>query len=78
MGLDGISKDFLLVPGDNYVSSASFIPLIQSTNSALLAGRADRWSKWGEIEFIGSKARITFDNPEAFGRLHFTGNYEAE
>ena len=73
LGLDGITKDFILVPGDNYVSSASFIPLIQSTNSALLAGRADRWSKWGEIEFIGSKARITFDNPEAFGRLHFTG-----
>ena len=73
LGLDGISKDFLLVPGDNYVSSASFIPLIKNTNSALLAGKADRWSKWGEIEFIGSKARITFDNPEAFGRLHFTG-----
>ena len=73
LGLDGISKDFLLVPGDNYVSSASFIPLIKSTNPALLAGKADRWSKWGEIEFIGSKARITFDSPEAFGRLHFTG-----
>ena len=28
LGLKGIEKDFLLVPGDNYVSSASFIPLI--------------------------------------------------
>lgn len=73
LGLKGIEKDFLLVPGDNYVSSASFIPLIGNKLPALLAGKADRWSKWGEIEFVRSKARITFDNPEAFGRLHFTG-----
>ena len=73
LGLKGIEKDFLLVPGDNYVSSASFIPLIRNDLPALLAGKADRWSKWGEIEFVKSKAKITFDNPEAFGRLHFTG-----
>ena len=73
LGLKGIEKDFLLVPGDNYVSSASFIPLIRNDLPALLAGNADRWSKWGEIEFVESKAKITFDNPEAFGRLHFTG-----
>tara|TARA_B100001094_G_scaffold300744_1_gene326406 strand:+ start:692 stop:1858 length:1167 start_codon:yes stop_codon:yes gene_type:complete len=73
LGLKGIEKDFLLVPGDNYVSSASFIPLISNELPALLAGKADRWSKWGEIEFVRSKAKITFDNPEAFGRLHFTG-----
>jgi len=73
LGLKDIGKDFLLVPGDNYVSSASFIPLIGNRLPALLAGKADRWSKWGEIEFVRSKARINFDNPEAFGRLHFTG-----
>jgi len=73
LGLKGMRDDFLLVPGDNYVSSASFLPLIKNKFPALLAGRADRWSKWGEIEFIGSEAKITFENPEAFGRLHFTG-----
>ena len=73
LGLQNIGGDFLLVPGDNYVSSASFIPLIKNKLPALLAGKADRWSKWGEIEFVNSRAKITFDNPEAFGRLHFTG-----
>jgi len=73
LGLKNIKGDFLLVPGDNYVSSASFLPLINNKLPALLAGKADRWSKWGEIEFIGSKAKITFENPEVFGRLHFTG-----
>ena len=73
LGLKGLLKDFILVPGDNYVSSASFIPLVQNNEPTLLAGKAERWSKWGEIEFVGSKAKITFDNPEAFGRLHFTG-----
>ena len=73
LGLQNLEKDFILVPGDNYVSSASFFPLVQSDSPALLAGKAERWSKWGEIEFVGSKAKITFDNPEAFGRLHFTG-----
>ena len=73
LGLEGIVGEFLLVPGDNYVSSASFIPLINNKLPALLAGKADRWSKWGEIEFVKSKAKITFENPEAFGRLHFTG-----
>ena len=73
LGLKDIDGDFLLVPGDNYVSSASFLPLISNNLPALLAGKADRWSKWGEIEFVGSNAKLTFENPEAFGRLHFTG-----
>ena len=73
LGLEGIDGNFLLVPGDNYVSSASFLPLISNNLPALLAGKADRWSKWGEIEFVGSNAKLTFENPEAFGRLHFTG-----
>jgi len=73
LGLKDISKHFILVPGDNYISSSSFPPLINNESPALLAGKADRWSKWGEIEFVGSKAKITFENPEAFGRLHFTG-----
>ena len=73
LGLEGISNYFILVPGDNYISSSSFVPLISNEKPVLLAGKADRWSKWGEIEFVGSKAKITFDNPEAFGRLHFTG-----
>ena len=71
--MKGISNHFILVPGDNYISSSSFVPLISNEKPVLLAGKADRWSKWGEIEFVGSKAKITFDNPEAFGRLHFTG-----
>tara|TARA_B100001121_G_scaffold6739_1_gene5730 strand:- start:508 stop:1674 length:1167 start_codon:yes stop_codon:yes gene_type:complete len=73
LGLKDISKHFILVPGDNYISTSSFPPLINNERPALLAGKADRWSKWGEIEFVGSKAKITFENPEAFGRLHFTG-----
>ena len=73
LGLEDISNHFILVPGDNYISSSSFLPLISNEKPVLLAGKADRWSKWGEIEFVGSKAKITFDNPEAFGRLHFTG-----
>ena len=73
LGLKDISKHFILVPGDNYISSSSFPPLISNERPVLLAGKADRWSKWGEIEFVGSKAKITFKNPEAFGRLHFTG-----
>ena len=73
LGLKDISNHFILVPGDNYISSSSFLPLISNEKPVLLAGKADRWSKWGEIEFVGSKAKITFDNPEAFGRLHFTG-----
>ena len=73
LGLKDIEGDFILVPGDNYVSSASFIPLINNELPVLLAGKAERWSKWGEIEFVNSKAKITFENPEAFGRLHFTG-----
>ena len=73
LGLKDISKHFILVPGDNYISSSSFPPLINNEGPVLLAGKADRWSKWGEIEFVGSKAKITFENPEAFGRLHFTG-----
>ena len=73
LGLKDISKHFILVPGDNYISSSSFPPLISNERPVLLAGKADRWSKWGEIEFVGSKAKITFQNPEAFGRLHFTG-----
>ena len=73
LGLKDISKHFILVPGDNYISSSSFPPLISNERPVLLAGKADRWSKWGEIEFVGSKAKITFENPEAFGRLHFTG-----
>ena len=73
LGLKDISNHFILVPGDNSISSSSFLPLISNEKPVLLAGKADRWSKWGEIEFVGSKAKITFDNPEAFGRLHFTG-----
>ena len=73
LGLKDISNHFILVPGDNYISSSSFLPLVSNEKPVLLAGKADRWSKWGEIEFVGSKAKITFDNPEAFGRLHFTG-----
>ena len=37
---------------------------------ALLSGKADRWSKWGEIEIRSGKPFITFDNPEAYGRIH--------
>ena len=40
---------------------------------ALLSGQAERWSKWGEIEIRKGNPSITFDNPDAYGRIHFTG-----
>lgn len=73
IGLEDIRNDFILVPGDNYVSADSFVRLRDSDNPTLLIGTADRWSKWGEIELQKGKPMITFDNPEAFGRIHFTG-----
>ena len=57
LGLQNLEKDFILVPGDNYVSSASFFPLVQWLTT-LLAGKAERWSKWGEIEFVGSRLKV--------------------
>jgi len=73
IGLERINGDFILVPGDNYVSAGSFSLLQSYPSEALLSGKADRWSKWGEIELRSGKSIITFDNPDAFGRIHFTG-----
>ena len=73
IGLNGIHDEFILVPGDNYVSSKAFKNLRKFNTNILLSGQAERWSKWGEIEVIGGKAKITFDNPNAYGRIHFTG-----
>ena len=73
IGMDGIENDFILIPGDNYVSEDSFVKLRDCKDPALLSGKAKRWSKWGEIEFEKSRPKITFDNPEAYGRIHFTG-----
>ena len=73
IGMEGIEDEFVLVPGDNYVSSDSFVKLRDCKGPALLSGKADRWSKWGEIELEKGKPKITFDSPEAFGRIHFTG-----
>ena len=42
LGLKGISNHFILVPGDNYISSSSFLPLISNENPVLLAEKADR------------------------------------
>ena len=73
IGLDGIRDQFILVPGDNFVSSNAFKNLRKFNTNVLLSGQAERWSKWGEIEVIGGKAKITFENPNAYGRIHFTG-----
>jgi len=73
IGLDGIRDEFILVPGDNFVSSNAFKNLRKFSTNVLLSGQAERWSKWGEIEVIGGKAQITFENPNAYGRIHFTG-----
>jgi len=73
IGMDGIIDEFILVPGDNLVSSNAFKSLRKIKLNALLSGQAKRWSKWGEIELVGGKAKITFDNPDAYGRIHFTG-----
>ena len=73
IGMEGINSEFILVPGDNYVSKDSFLKLRDCESPALLSGKADRWSKWGEIELEKGKPKITFDSPEAYGRIHFTG-----
>ena len=73
IGIDGIRDEFILVPGDNYVSSKAFKSLRKFNTNVLLSGQAERWSKWGEIELVGGKANITFENPNAYGRIHFTG-----
>lgn len=73
IGLDGIRDEFVLVPGDNFVSSNAFKNLRKFNTNVLLSGQAERWSKWGEIEVIGGQAKITFENPNAYGRIHFTG-----
>ena len=73
IGMEGINGEFILVPGDNYVSKDSFLKLRDCESPALLSGKADRWSKWGEIELEKGKPKITFDSPEAYGRIHFTG-----
>jgi len=73
IGLENIEGDFIFVPGDNYVSAASLKLLREYKGEALLSGNAERWSKWGEIEIRKGKPFITFDNPEAYGRIHFTG-----
>jgi len=73
IGIANIDDEFILVPGDNYVSPSSFISLNNYEGEALLSGQAERWSKWGEIEISKGKPCITFDNPDAYGRIHFTG-----
>ena len=73
IGIEGIKDDFILIPGDNYVSTESFGNMVNVSGPALLSGKANRWSKWGEIELEKGTPKITFDNPEAYGRMHFTG-----
>ena len=73
IGLEGIEDDFILIPGDNYVSVESFRNIANIDGPVLLSGKANRWSKWGEIELENGIPKITFDNPEAYGRIHFTG-----
>ena len=73
IGMEGIKEDFILIPGDNYISTESFRSMLNVSDPVLLSGKADRWSKWGEIELDKGTPKITFDNPEAYGRIHFTG-----
>ena len=73
IGMSDIEDEFILVPGDNYVSASSFLSMKDYDGEALLSGQAERWSKWGEIEIRKGNPTITFDNPDAYGRIHFTG-----
>mgnify|MGYP001189288863 CR=1 FL=1 len=73
IGIENIGDEFIVVPGDNYVSASSFHSLLNFPKEVLLSGKAERWSKWGEIEIKKGQVSLTFDNPDAFGRIHFTG-----
>ena len=73
IGMSDIKDEFILVPGDNYVSPSSLATMKAYDGEALLSGQAERWSKWGEIEIKAGNPVITFDNPDAYGRIHFTG-----
>ena len=72
IGMSDIEDEFILVPGDNYVSATSFLSMKDYDGEALLSGQAERWSKWGETEIRKGNPSITFDNPDAYGRIHFT------
>ena len=66
-------EELLVVPGDNFVAPQGFTALLEQEGEALLASEALRWSKWGGLELEGDAVRISYDAPEAMGRLHFTG-----
>jgi NDP-sugar pyrophosphorylase family protein len=66
-------EELLVVPGDNYVAPQAFVALLEEQGEALLASEALRWSKWGGLELEGDAVRLSFEEPDAVGRLHFTG-----
>ena len=66
-------EELLVVPGDNYVAPQGFVALLEEQGEALLASEALRWSKWGGLELEGDAVRLSFEEPDAIGRLHFTG-----
>ena len=66
-------EELLVVPGDNYVAPQGFAALLEEQGEALLASEALRWSKWGGLELEGDTVRLSYETPDAVGRLHFTG-----
>ena len=66
-------EELLVVPGDNYVAPQGFTALLEQEGEALLASEALRWSKWGGLELEGDAVRLSYEEPDAVGRLHFTG-----
>ena len=42
MGIEGIKEDFILIPGDNYISTESFRSMLNVSDPVLLSGKADR------------------------------------
>ena len=66
-------EELLVVPGDNFVAAQGFTALLEQEGEALLASEALRWSKWGGLELEGDAVHISYEAPEAMGRLHFTG-----
>lgn len=73
VGRQGLDDETLVIPGDNYLSPGDFRQLVKLGPPGLLAGQAERWSKWGCLEPAGRGYRLTLEYPDAIGRIHFTG-----
>ena len=76
IGMNGIESDFILIPGDNYVSEDSFLKFRDCNGPVLLSGKANRWSKWGDIEFEKSNTPSLLIRPK-LGLYPMTPQYPA-